>query len=64
MVIIDYNCNWEYINFEEVLYADQIKKNGYKISLDKERLKQDCMIIYIDIFWNEKREIINLKSFR
>jgi hypothetical protein len=27
-------------------------------------LKQDCMIIYIDIFWNEKREIISLKSFR
>ena len=64
MVIIDYNYNWEYMNFEEVLYADQIKKNGYKISLDKERLKQDCMIIYIDIFWNEKREIISLKSFR
>ncbi len=64
MVIIDYNYNWEYVNFEEVLYADQIKKNGYKISLDKERLKQDCMIIYIDIFWNEKREIISLKSFR
>jgi hypothetical protein len=38
------------VDFEEVLYADQIKKNDYKISLDKNRLKQDCMIIYIDIF--------------
>ncbi|MFA5748397.1 MAG: site-specific DNA-methyltransferase, partial [Candidatus Absconditabacterales bacterium] len=64
MVIIDYEYNGEYVDFEEVLYADQIKKNDYKISLDKNRLKQDCMIIYIDIFGNEKREIISLKSFR
>jgi len=64
MVIIDYNYNWEYVDFEEVLYADQVKKNNYKISLDKNQLKKDCMIIYIDIFWNEKREIISLKSFR
>jgi len=60
-VIIDYDYNWEYLHFEEVLFADTIKKNNYVITLDKEKLKTDCMIVYIDIFWNEKREIINLK---
>ena len=51
------------MHFEEVIFADKIKKNDYKISLDKSRLRDDCMIVYIDIFWNEKREIINLDTF-
>lgn len=62
-VIIDYNYNWEYVNFEEVLFADVIKKNDYTISLDKEKLNNKCMIIYIDIFWNERKEIITLDNF-
>lgn len=62
-IIIDYNYNWEYVNFEEVLFADVIKKNDYIISLDKEKLKNKCMIIYIDIFWNERKEIITIDNF-
>jgi site-specific DNA-methyltransferase (adenine-specific)/adenine-specific DNA-methyltransferase len=62
-VIIDYEFNWDYLHFEEVLFADTIKKNSYKIILDKTKLKENCMIVYIDIFWNEKREIINLDTF-
>lgn len=62
-VIIDYNYNWEYMNFEEVLFADVIKKNDYIISLDKEKLNNKCMIIYIDIFWNERKEIITIDNF-
>lgn len=62
-VIVDYEYNWDYLHFEEVLFADTIKKNNYKITLDKTKLKENCMIVYIDIFWNEKREIINLDTF-
>lgn len=49
-VIIDYDYNGEYIKFEEVIFADKIKKNDYTIELDSKQLKNDCMIIYIDIF--------------
>ena len=63
-VIIDYEYNWKYINFEEVIFADNIRKNDYIIELDKDRLKDNCMIIYIDIFWNEKKEIITLDNFK
>lgn len=62
-VIIDYEYNGDYLHFEEVLFADTIKKNDYKITLDKTRLEKDCMIVYIDIFGNEKREKINLHTF-
>ncbi|MDP2090567.1 MAG: site-specific DNA-methyltransferase [Candidatus Gracilibacteria bacterium] len=62
-IIIDYNYNGEYLHFEEVLFADIIKKNDYIITLNKSKLVTDCMIVYIDIFGNEKREKINLKTF-
>ena len=63
-VIIDYEYNGEYVNFEEVLFADEIEKNWYVIELDKKRLDKECMIIYIDIFWNEKKEIITIDNFK
>ncbi len=63
-VIIDYDYNGEYIKFEEVIFADKIKKNDYIIELDSKQLKTDCMIIYIDIFWNERKEIISLETFK
>lgn len=63
-VIIDYDYNGEYIKFEEVIFADKIKKNDYTIELDSKQLKNDCMIIYIDIFWNERKEIISLETFK
>ena len=62
-VIIDYEYNWEYLSFEEVLFADKIRKNNYIIEVDKSRLNEKCMIVYIDIFWNEKKEIITLENF-
>ena len=63
MVIIDYDYTSEIIDFEKVIFADEIRKNEYVITLDKARLKNDCMIIWIDIFGNEKREIINENTF-
>lgn len=63
-VIIDYEYNGEYVNFEEVLFANEIEKNWYVIELDKKRLNKECMVIYIDIFWNEKKEIITIENFK
>lgn len=62
-VIIDYDYNGKYVNFEEVIFADKIKKNNYVIELPKEKIKGNCMIIYIDIFGNEKKEIITIDTF-
>ena len=50
MCIIDYDYSGEYIDFELVLYADEIKKSDYTISLKKKLLDKPCMIIWIDIF--------------
>lgn len=63
MCIIDYDYSGEYIDFELVLYADEIKKSDYTISLKKKLLDKPCMIIWIDIFWNEKREIVDSDYF-
>lgn len=48
MVIVDYEYNWEYINYEEVLYAKDLKKQDYKFKLDKNPFKWG---LYGNIHW-------------
>lgn len=64
MIIIDYSYNKDIFDFDKVIFADEIKKNDYKIILDSWKLKDDCMIIWVDIFWNEKKEILNINDFK
>lgn len=64
MLVIDYSYNKDIFDFDKVIFADEIKKNDYKIILDSSMLKDDCMIIWVDIFWNEKKEILNINDFK
>ncbi|PZM80185.1 site-specific DNA-methyltransferase [Candidatus Gracilibacteria bacterium] len=64
MLVIDYSYNKDIFDFDKVIFADEIKKNDYKIILDSGKLKDDCMIIWIDIFGNEKKEILNINDFK
>ncbi|GAH18751.1 unnamed protein product, partial [marine sediment metagenome] len=63
MVMFDYDYNGEVFDLGEVYYAKDLKANGYEIRFDKGKVKQQMMIIYIDIFGNEKREIRTLADF-
>ncbi len=64
MVMIDYDYNGEVFDLDEVFYAESIKANSYEIQFDVGKIKDKCMIIYIDIFGNEKREIKQVKDFK
>lgn len=63
MIMLDYDYNGEVFDFDEVFYADKLIKNNYEICFDENRVKRQLMIIYIDIFGNEKRETKTLKNF-
>lgn len=63
MVMIDYDFNGEVFDLDEVFYAEDLKKNGYEVRFAEDKAKDQMMIIYIDIFGNEKREIKSLKDF-
>jgi len=72
MVMVDYDYNGEVFDFDEVFYAEEIKKQAWEVRFDAEKLvlsgsegiNGQIMIIYIDIFGNEKREVKSLKDFR
>lgn len=63
MVMIDFSYDGEIFNLDKVYYASEIEKNGWKVFLPKEEFKGQIMIIYLDIYGNEYREIKTLEDF-
>jgi len=63
MVMLDYDFDGDVFDLDEVIYADDLKKNNYEVHFSKDKVKNQMMIIYMDIFGNEKREIKTFKDF-
>lgn len=63
MVMVDFDYNGEVFNLDKVYYASEIEKNGWKVLLPKENFKNRVMIIYLDIYGNEYREVKTLQDF-
>jgi len=63
MVMLDYDYNGKVFDLDEVYYAKDLKADDYEVRFDKGKVKQQMMIIYIDVFGNEKREIRTLTDF-
>ena len=63
MVMLDYDFYGDVFDLDEVFYAEDLKKNSYEVRFSNDKLIDQMMVIYIDIFGNEKREIKNLKDF-
>jgi len=64
MVMIDYNYYDDIFNFDDVFYAEDLKKNNWEVRFGADKVNGQIMIIYIDIFGNEKREVLNSGRFR
>ncbi len=79
MVMLDYDFDGEVFDLDEVFYAEDLKKhalseaegNGYEVRFDSNKIvgangnsPNQIMVIYIDIFGNEKREVKTLKDFK
>ncbi len=63
MVMLDYDFDGEVFDLDEVFYAEDLKKIDYEVRFDKEKVKGDIMIIYLDVFGNEKREVKRVEDF-
>ncbi len=63
MVMLDYNFEGEVFALDEVFYAEELKKYDHELRFTEDKVKTQIMIIYIDIFGNEKREIKTLSDF-
>lgn len=64
MVMIDYNYNGEVFDLDKTYFAEELKRESYQIKFSKDLLGKKAMIIYMDIFGNEKREVKELKDFK
>jgi site-specific DNA-methyltransferase (adenine-specific)/adenine-specific DNA-methyltransferase len=64
MVMVDHDHDGEVFDFDEVFYAEDLKQKNYEVRFDSSKIDSQMMIIYLDIFGNEKREVKKLKDFR
>lgn len=64
MVFVDKNYNGSYFVMTDYLFADEIRKAGYKIRIHAEKTGEKICIIYLDIFGNERIEVKPLKDFK
>lgn len=64
MVMVDYDYDGKVFNFDEVFYAEDLEQRDYEVRFDSSKVDGQMMIIYIDIFGNEKREVKKLGDFK
>jgi len=63
MVMVDYNYDGKVFDLDEVFYADKLKPD-FEVRFDSAKPDKQMMVIYLDIYGNEKKEILNLKDFK
>lgn len=63
MVFIDRDYNDEYFNMTDFFFADDIKKQEYKIRI-LEKTGNKIMIIYLDVLGNERIEVKKPSDFK
>jgi len=64
-VMVDFNYkNKDTFNLDTVFYASDIEANKWEVHLPVEEIKDKIMIIYLDIYGNEYREIKTMKDFK
>ena len=63
MVMVDFNYDGDIFNLDKVYYASEIEKNSWKVYLPVDEIKGQMMIIHLDIYGNEYREIKGIEDF-
>lgn len=63
MVMVDYDFNGEHFYMDDKWFVSDLQKNGYEIRFPVENIKDKVMIIYMDVYGNEKKEVKGLRDF-
>ena len=58
MVLVDFNYNGKEFMMDNYYFAEDIANNKYKIEFPKKSCGKNIMVIYVDIYGNEFKEII------
>ena len=63
MLDFDYNEVSQVFDLDEVQYADAIEKLGWKVTFRPDLLGKKMMAVFLDIYGNEARVLIEAKAF-
>lgn len=63
MVMVDYNYDGGVFDLDEVFYADKLKTD-FEVRFDSKKLNRQMMVIYLDIYGNEKKEVLTINNFK
>jgi len=58
MVMVDYDYNGKVFDLDKAFYANAIKDNKWKIELTAKEIKGDVMLVFLDIYGNEARIVL------
>lgn len=63
MVMVDFDYDGEVFNLGKAYYASEIENNDWEVHLPVESIKDQIMVMYLDIYGNEYREIKTMDCF-
>lgn len=64
MVMLDYNHDGHVFDLDRVFFADELGGADFEVRFPAEQAGDQIMIIYMDIFGNERREVKRLGDFK
>jgi len=64
MVLVDKDYNGKFFNMTDYFFAEDIKKESYKVRIPATKLGQKICIIHLDVFGNERVEVKEIKEFK
>lgn len=62
MVMIDYDYKDNVFDLDKVFYAHELKDNAWKIEFPTSKIIGDVMLVFLDIYGNESRQILPKKT--
>jgi site-specific DNA-methyltransferase (adenine-specific)/adenine-specific DNA-methyltransferase len=63
MVMLDFDYDGKVFDMDALVYADQLKADEWCAWLPLERLGPSVMVVFLDIYGNEAREVIDREKF-
>lgn len=64
MVMVDYDYDGEIFDLDSVRYCEDLETVGYRIEIPVEEAGGHLMLIYLDVYGNEHREVKGPSDFR
>jgi len=63
MVMVDFKYNSDVFDLDKVFYATNLKDNGWKIDFPIKNVEGNVMFVFLDIYGNEARMVIEKEKF-